>query len=223
MSKLRYFFLVIASTLLLTSCFEFVEEIKLREDGSGQATFTLNLSRSKTKLASIMLLDSVNGYKVPSKIDIREGVRKMLTKIKATKGISNVKHELDFEEFILSVSCDFQSVENLNQVLINFSSKKQIAQLKKHRHFSFDKGKRLFKRSHHFDIAREFRKAKKDDQQIFESASFTGVYRFDEAVAKASNSLAKVAKSKKAVLLRVKAADIISNKQTIKNTIQLQN
>nr|BFF39643.1 hypothetical protein BACY1_14480 [Tenacibaculum mesophilum] len=64
------------SILLFTSCFEFVEEVSFNKDGSGSAVLTINLSKSKTKLASIMLLDSINGYKVPSKVTIRKKYKK---------------------------------------------------------------------------------------------------------------------------------------------------
>ena len=58
------FFLVFFS---FTSCFEIVEEVTLKKDGSGEMSFSINLSQSKTKLNSIMLMDSINGYKVPKK------------------------------------------------------------------------------------------------------------------------------------------------------------
>ena len=81
----------VISIFLFTSCFEFVEEVTFNKDGSGSAVLTINLSKSKTKLASIMLLDSINGYKVPSKVTIRKKVQEIVSKIKGTKGVHNVK------------------------------------------------------------------------------------------------------------------------------------
>ena len=56
---------LIGLLLLLSSCFDIVEEIDLNENGSGTYGITLNLSQSKIRLSSIMLLDSSQGYKVP--------------------------------------------------------------------------------------------------------------------------------------------------------------
>lgn len=213
----------ILSLFFLTGCFEFVEEIAMNKDGSGSAVFTVNLSQSKTKLASIMLLDSINGYKVPSKTTIKNHVKEVVEKIKATKGISNVKSTLNFDEFIVAISCDFDKVETLNEVLVNFSSKKLAQEIKKHKHFGFNNTSKTFVRSHHFNIGKEFQKTKTSDREIFKTASYTGIYRFASPVKLCVNKEAKIAKSKKAVMLRLNAQDIITNKQTIKNTIQLEN
>lgn len=223
MCKRCSLFLLLISLFLFTGCFEFVEEISFNKDGSGAATFTINLSKSKTKIASIMLLDSVNGYKIPSKNTIKQKIKKIVEKIKATKGIDNVKSTLDFDEFIVAVSCDFDTVESLNSVLLAFSSKKQALSIKKHKHFTYDKVNKIFVRSHHFNIGREFQKTKTKDRKVFESATYTGVYRFESSVKSCANQQSKISKNKKAVMLRVKAQDIITNKQTIKNKIKLNN
>lgn len=223
MCKKQLFVVTTMILFLFTSCFEFVEEISFNKDGSGSATFTLNLSKNKTKLASIMLLDSVNGYKVPSKSTIRKKVAEVVQKIKKTKGVHNVNSTLDLDEFILAISCDFDNVEAINNVLVAFSSKKQAQAIKKQQHFTYNKKSKTFVRSHHFDIGREFQKTKMKDRKVFETATYTGVYRFDDLVQLSANKQSKISKSKKAVMLRVKAQDIITNKYTIKNKIQLQN
>ncbi len=75
--KTNYIF-VFALLLICTGCFEIIEEVSLNEDGSGKVTLTLNLSRSKTRINSIMLLDSVNNYEVPSEQEIRQHFAKMI-------------------------------------------------------------------------------------------------------------------------------------------------
>ncbi|SEB98180.1 hypothetical protein SAMN04489761_2158 [Tenacibaculum sp. MAR_2009_124] len=213
----------ILTLFLFTSCFEFVEEITFNKDGTGSAVITVNLSQSKTKLASIMLLDSVNGYKIPSKADIQNHVSKAVTKINKISGISNVKKSIDFDEFIVTISCDFKNVEAINSVLVSFSSKTEAQKIKNHKHFSFNKAKNEFVRSHHFNIGREFQKTKSQDREVFEKASYTGIYRFSTPVASCTNKQSRISKNKKAVMLRLMAQDIITNKQTIKNSIQLYN
>lgn len=223
MSKKLLLFLSLLSLFLCTSCFEFVEEITFNKDGSGSATLTINLSKSKTKIASIMLLDSVNGYKVPSKKTIKNKLTEMVNKIEKTKGIHNVKNTLNFDEFIVTISCDFDNVEALNEVLLTFSSKREALAIKKNKHFTYNKKSKTFTRSHHFNIGKEFQKTKMKDRKVFETATYTGIYRFDNPILSSTNTQARISKSKKAIMLRVKAQAIITNKQTIKNKIQLQN
>lgn len=73
--KLKQFYKLLSFIVLipfLSSCFEVIEEIALKNDGTGDVVLTINLSQSKTKVASVMLLDSVQGYKVPSKQKIQQ-------------------------------------------------------------------------------------------------------------------------------------------------------
>ncbi|WP_428741453.1 hypothetical protein [Tenacibaculum sp.] len=223
MNKKLLLFLSLTSLFLFTSCFEFVEEVTFNKDGSGSAVLTINLSKSKTKLASIMLLDSVNGYKVPSKAIIRSKVNEIVRKIQQTKGVHNVKNTLDFNEFIVTVSCDFDNVEALNEVISNFSSKKEAEKIKKNQHFTFNKKSKTFTRSHHFNLGKEFQKTKMQDRKVFETATYTSVYRFETPIQSSENKEAKISKSKKAIMLHLQAQDIVAHKQTIKNKIQLEN
>ncbi|WP_299834761.1 hypothetical protein [uncultured Tenacibaculum sp.] len=213
---------LLLSSFLLVSCFEFVEEVSFNEDGSGNVVLTLNLSKSKTKLASIMLLDSINGYKVPSKEKIRQQVNKALVKVKKLKGVSNVQSNLNFKEFIVTVSCDFDNVDVLNTVIASFSSKKDAMSIKKHKHFTYNKNKKTFIRSHHFDFSKEIKKAKEKDKAILKDASYTSIYRFKSPVKKFQNKDCRISKTKKALMLRASIQDIITNNKSIKNHIELE-
>ncbi|CAM1358781.1 conserved exported hypothetical protein [Tenacibaculum sediminilitoris] len=223
MSKKLLLLFSLISLFLFTSCFEFVEEVTFNKDGSGSAVLTINLSKSKTKLASMMLLDSVNGYKVPSKTTIKNKINEIVGKIQQTKGVHNVINTLNFNEFIVTVSCDFDNVEALNKVISNFSSKKQAEAVKKNQHFNFDKENKTFTRSHHFNLGKEFQKTKMQDRKVFETATYTSVYRFETPIRSSANNKARISQSKKAIMLHLQAQDIIANNQTIKNKIQLEN
>ncbi len=205
--------------LLFAGCFEIVEEVTIREDGSGQATITLNISQSKTKLASIMLLDSINGYQVPTEGDIRTHITELAQKISEAKGVSHVKKVINFEDYIFSLSCDFADVDALNIVLSSISSKKEAQLIAKHKQFTYKN--KVFKRNYHYNIASEFNRIKSDDRQILEGATVTSIYRFEKPVVKVKNKAAKISKNKKAVFLRVSAEDMIKGRKSIKNQIQL--
>ncbi len=208
--------------ILCTSCFEIIEEVSFNKDGSGHVTLTVNLSKSRTKLNSIMLLDSINNYKVPSKIEIKNKIAQVIQKVKQIEGISNVKNSSDFNDYIFTVSCNFTNVEALNMVISNFSSKKEASIIKQQQHFSFDTSQNTFTRNYHYDLSQEFKKTNMEDRKVFETATMTTIYRFESPIISSKNPTAKISGSKKAIMLRVNAQDIIKNKNTIKNQIKLQ-
>ena len=209
--------------LLLTNCFEIVEEVSFNRDGSGHVTLSLNLSRSKTKLNSILRLDSINNYEVPSEIDIRKHFTEITSTVENTKGISNVTNSLNFNEYIFSISCDFNDVDALNTVISNFSTKEEALLIKKQKHFNFDKTQNTFTRNYHYDISRAFQKTRMEDRKVFETASITTIYRFETPRLSSKNSTAKIDPSKKAIMLRVNAHELITNQNSMKNQIKLQN
>ncbi len=222
MPKILVKFLLIIPLFLFAGCFEIIEEVTLNKDGSGKVSLTINLSKSKAKLNSIMLLDSVNDYKVPAKSEIEKHFTDVANTIKNIKGISNVKNTINFKEYIFNISCDFASVEALNAVISNFSTKEDAKKISINKHFIYDKTKNLFTRSYHYDLAKEFNKTNMADRKIFKTATYTTIYRFEKSIISANNKAAKIAGNKKAIMLRLNAQDIISNKNTIKNKIQLQ-
>lgn len=202
--------LLIISLLALTSCFEIIEEIDLKSDGTGTMTYTLNLSKSKSKLASIMLLDSINGYKVPSRADIQKGLEDIVSELSKAEGISNIKKTADYDNFVFSVKCDFNSVQNINKISNQISSNQSYKPIKSSYVFDGDKG--FFKRSysHSEDITKQYNKLKSENKKVFDDASYTVIYRFENQVTSQNNQKAKVSKSKKAVMQRVSAMDVIN-------------
>ena len=213
--------LLLGVLVICTSCFEIVEEVNFNEDGSGKVTLTVNLSKSRTKLNSIMLLDSVNNYKVPSKTTINKKIAEVIQKIKEIEGTSNVKSTSNYDEYIFTVSCDFTNVEVLNAVIANFSTKKD-EDIINQQQFSFNKLENSFTRDHNYNLSKEFSKTKMEDRKVFETATVTTIYRFKTPIVSSKNPDAKIASNKKAIMLRLNAQELIKNKKSIKNKIQLQ-
>lgn len=186
---------------------------------------TFNLSKSKSKIASIMLLDSVNGYKVPTKKDIGMVLDDAEKHLKTISGISNIKKTKDFENYIFTISCDFKKITNLDAVFKDLISKQNKTSKTNFNttNFSFDTKTNSFKRSFSYDgsIKRTFYKLKKEDQEIFKNASFTSIYRFENSVTNTSNKNSKTAPNKKAVFLKTDAMSLILGQKSIANTIQL--
>src|SRR3546814_16418142 len=63
-----------------------------------------------------MLLDSVNGYKVPSKQEVRKELEEVSNTLRSVQGISNVSHAVDFDNYILNIRFSFEDVANLNDI-----------------------------------------------------------------------------------------------------------
>jgi hypothetical protein len=70
--------------LLFTSCFDILDKINVKADGSGEYSLILNASKSKTRLASISKMETINGKKVPKKSEIEAKINEAARIFKAT-------------------------------------------------------------------------------------------------------------------------------------------
>ena len=214
-----------AMLLICTSCFEILEEINLNADGSGSMLVTLNMSKSKTKLASIMLLDSINGYKIPTEDDMNEAMKDVVGHLEKTEGISNIEKTKDLDNYVFTIACDFKQVENINDIFKELIQKqnKNGGTSFTTENFSFNGGTGTFQRNFRYDssIKKSFATLNKEDKKIFDEASYTCIYRFKEAVQSVSNENAKISPNQKAVMLKIDAMSFITGAKNVQNKIQL--
>ncbi len=220
--RISLYLLCLCLLPFLTSCFEVIEEVNVNQDGSGTLTYTFNLSQSRTKINSVLLLDSINGYKVPSKDEIKKEFNVIVAKVKEIEGVSNVKNTINLDEFIFSITADFSNVDVLNKAIIEYSSKKDAEKMKNEKHFTYDKDNGMFTRSYHYKLDKEYQNMSPKDKDILEKAYYTTIYRFDQSIVYAQNSAAKIAGNKKAIMLKVNMMDMIMDRETIKNQIKLE-
>ena len=207
---------------LFSSCFEVIEEISMRNDGTGDVVLTINLSQSRTKVASVMLLDSVQGYKVPSKQKIQQELSEAVAYLKKSEGISNVKSSSDFNNYIATISFTFKDVSNVNNITKNILARQKIKATDTSS-YSFNKtGKTFIRKYQPVATAKaEFNKLKTKDKAVFNGATYTSIYRFESPVTSTSNPASNVSKSKKAVMLKSSIMDLINGKTNVSNQIQL--
>jgi len=205
-----------------SSCFEIIEEISLNPDGSGNMTITVNLSQSRTKIASIMLMDSINGYKVPGKQTIQNEVNQVAARLRKTAGISNVKTTTDFNNYIGTISFNFKDVSHVNNITRSILEENKI-KASNVSTYSYNKASGTFARDYkYYSTAKtEYNKLKKEDRDVFTSATYTSIYRFPAAIARHSNTLAKVSKSQKAIMQKCSILDLINGRTSLSNQIQL--
>jgi hypothetical protein len=214
--------LLLFISLCFSSCFQIIEEINLTTAGSGNVSLTLNLSASKTKVASLMLMDSIQGYKVPSRQTIQRELDEVVAYLKKSPGISNVQKKVDFENYIVSVSFAFKEIANIDKVNQNVLKKLKIKGLS-NSSYTYNAKSQVFQRSyqHTKEAALEYNKLKPEVKKIFKDAAYVSIYRFEQPVAVCTNPLAKISKSKKAVMLNTGVLGLINGKTDISNRIAI--
>ena len=205
----------------LSSCFQLIEEITLKDDGSGDMQITLNLSQSKSKLASIMLLDSVNGHKIPKDKDIQQFMNETVDFLKKSDGISNIRKSVDMKNYIASVTFSFKDVSKINGITKKLLEKQKTGGPENN--YSFDKISNSFKRTYKHSAAMKdgYTKLDAKDKDIFKSAAYINIFRFSTNIASATNKTARISPSGKAIMLNTPAMDLIYGTANISNTIQL--
>jgi hypothetical protein len=207
--------------LMLQSCFEIIEQVFVKEDGSGTFQLVLNMSKSKTKINSIMKMKKVNGHDVPDKEEIAKKVNELEKTIRQTPGISNVKTSLDFDNYVATLSCSFNKVNSLNAAVKNIGNKEKTNNPALEKSYDYDAAGKHFSRLNKFSLKDEYYKMSNADREIFATANYTSIFRFANDVAATSNKESKVAGNKKAVMLKLNALDVITGKKSIENKINL--
>ena len=213
--------LLLTCILLLQSCFEIIEQVFVKDDGSGNFELVLNMSKSKTKINSIMKMKKVNGHDVPGKEEITKKVSELEKTIQQTPGISIVKTSLDFDNYIATLSCSFNKVSSLNAAVKNIGNKEKHQSPALEKSYDYDAAGKLFSRLNKFALKEEYNKMSNADREIFATANYTSIFRFISDVAATSNKESKVSGNKKAVMLTINALDIITGKKSIENKINL--
>lgn len=218
------YFILMLIVCCLSSCFQIIEEINMNNDGSGTVNLTVNLSASKTKVASIMLLDSVNGYKVPSRKTINKEMDEAVAYLKNAPGISNVKKTVDLENYIVSVNFAFKNISNINNINQNILKKLKV-KAPSNSSYSYNTTNNTFQRNYipASEALQQYNKLKPEVKNVFRDATYTSIYRFGKEVASSNNPLARISKTKKAVMLNTGIMGLINGKTNISNKIILSN
>lgn len=220
---MRYLiFLITFLFFVLTSCIEIVDDLTIKSDGSGTMKYTVNLSSSKVKVNSILALDSIDGKKVPSIDDIKLKIDQFVKTLDAQNGISNVKAEANYTDFIIRFSCDFTNVtllqEGLKQSVISITKEKSIPELE-HNWLSWDGNKLV--RSIPEITGKKISEFKESDMELLKKGTYTSITRFDKVIEKYENQLAQLSKSKMAVMVKTDTYSLRENQEILENTIYL--
>ena len=217
----RQVFLLIP-LLLLMSCFDILDKVNVKADGSGEYSLILNASKSKTRLASISKMETVNGKKVPKKAEIEAKINQAASIFKNVPGISNVKTSMDFDNYIIKLSCNFKKIENVNAGLEQLKTKNVLGKMIPTQIYSNDSTKKIFTRNKINTFKSDYDKLSTADKEVFNNAKYTSVLQFENIIKSQSNSAYQLSPNKKAMKLEGNILDFILQKKQIQNTITFQ-
>ncbi|REC45941.1 hypothetical protein [Chryseobacterium sp. 5_R23647] len=217
----RQVFLLIP-LLLLMSCFDILDKVNVKADGSGEYSLILNASKSKTRLASISKMETVNGKKVPKKAEIEAKINQAASIFKNVPGISNVKTSMDFDNYIIKLSCNFKKIENVNAGLEQLKNKNVLGKMIPTQIYSNDSTKKIFTRNKINTFKSDYDKLSTADKEVFNNAKYTSVLQFENIIKSQSNSAYQLSPNKKAMKLEENILDFILQKKQIQNTITFQ-
>ena len=214
--------LLLIPLLLLTGCFDIVDKAHVKADGSGEYTLILNASKSKTRLASISKMETVNGKKVPKKSEIESKINEAARIFKTTAGISNVKTSMDFDNYIIKLSCNFKRIDNINAGLEQLKAKNILGKMIPTQIYSHNVAKKSFTRNKIHTFKSDYDKMSKADKEIFNDARYTSVLQFENTIKSQTNNSYMISPNKKAVKLEANVLDLILQKKQIQNNILFQ-
>ena len=214
---------IFSLVLILSSCIEIIDDIKVNLDGSGTFKYNINLSSSRTKVNSIIALDSIDGRKIPSLDEIKNKVNLFEDLLINQEGITNVIIDKDFTQFIFKVQCDFKSINDLQKGLKNVIS--QISSdpkinAAKYNWLSSDSCK--FNRMVPQVSTDQVSRIPQKDMDLLKNGTYISITRFNKEIEKVSNHNSKLSKDKKAVMVKTTPYVLTKNKNVLNNTITLK-
>lgn len=215
-------FLLLLPLLFFVSCFDILDKVNVKADGSGEYSLILNASKSKTRLASISKMETINGKKVPKKSEIEAKINEAARIFKSVPGISNVKTSMDFDNYIIKLSCNFKKIENINAGLDQLKAKNILGKMVPTQIYSHNSAKKIFTRNKINTFKSDYDKLSAADKEVFNNAKYTSVLQFENTVKSQSNNAYQLSPNKKAMKLEGNILDFILQKKQIQNNIILQ-
>ena len=153
--------------------------------------------------------------------DIKSGkINKYKEIIAQKEGISNVKVETDFTNFILKIQCDFTSILTLQKaikeiVIDESKTKKEIES-----YWLTWEGNKLI-RSVPSITGDLTSRLKKEDIEGLKKGNYMSITRFDRPIEKCENTASLISANKMAVMLKITPYALIQNINLLENNIVL--
>lgn len=211
---MKSFRIFIFSFLLLSmgSCVEIIDDLILNSDGSGTFKYNVNLSSSKVKINSILALDSLDGKKVPDLDEIKASVNRVLEKFKEQSGISNVEMDANYNDYVFKFSCDFESVELLQEAIkevVKSETKEENNAELSYDWASFD-GNEMTRSIPKVTIKKSA-EINQRDIALLKEGSYTSITRFEKTIDHFENPKAVLSKNGMAIMVRTDPYSLIQD------------
>ena len=203
-------------SLSLTSCFDIIQDLAIKKNGSGKLALTINFSKSKTQLEQLLSQSSIYGFEIPSIHEIDKKLALLKTELTKCQGISNVQISKDFEHYIFKLHCDFIHIDNIAQIqyalMPNHQEKEQFLTYSYHKNkFNCTYSTNLLNEaSHHL---------KTYGISDLGSADVISILHFDKTIQECSSTSCQVSKNNLSVFDKMNAATFIKNAQNHSHTV----
>lgn len=206
---MKLYWLVIPA-LSLMSCFETVEEINLKADGSGTFNYIVNMSQSRAEISAALKLDSFMGTRIPSLNDVKANVAEAKRRLQSSPGISQVEVLEDYQNYIIQVKGHFTSLDQLNKAAKDVSVQMGADEEVMMGSFNYAVTDSSFNRVVSVELEPRWIKwAENLLGQMATKATYTCVVKSEKQALSVSNASAKISPSGKAVMLRTNAHSVI--------------
>ncbi len=219
--KMRKFVLFVFPLFLLSSCIDLIDDLTINKDGSGILKITINVSKSKLKVNSLLALDSLNGQRVPKIGEISEKIDFYADKIREKDGIKNVTISKNLDDFIFKFNIDFSNIEKLELALKEVLNEENSSWV----NFEFDWIKwenNTLTRNNLKIPASQLRRLKAEDVEALKNGSYVSITRFQEPIIEFSNDMSKLSTDQRALMIKTSAYGLAENTQLLKNTIKVK-
>lgn len=207
-------------SILLTSCFDLIEEVNFNEDGSGDFSYEINLGKYKFTLENIMKLDSIGRFKIPNETDIKKDMSTLQNQLNQIEGISSANCEADFQYYIFRVKGNFKNILALNKAytaIYNFKRKKKEPFIEAYKYDG-----KSYQRTEKDPKTNIFVKNTFLSENQFSSGKVMIVTRFKKKVSSVSNATTIISKNGMATLTKCSAAELMKKPSRINCTVNLK-
>lgn len=202
--------LAAAATMTLSGCFDIIEEIWVKKDGSGAYSYTINMGEAKSMIEMFksMAPDSTGAGEDNSMgqmDDISKGFTTVIGKLKEVKGITGAAEIKDTVNYVFGVKFNYADMAALNEATRIVAGKEAVDKP------SFISEKKKFIFTDAFETKSDLTKALLGEEEhnedmemaknMFSETRLRKIYHFERQVKKASNKASQISSDKKSVTL----------------------
>ncbi len=202
--------LILLTPFLFVSCLDIVEEIDLKSDKSGKATYIFNLSQSKIKLNALLKLDSIGGHKIPKLYEVEDEMSKAVSELNTKEGIVSASYSIDASEYIYTLVVQFKSLNFLNTAIQEMSYWEKSKWKPTKDFYSHEKGI-LTKKGEKIEVPEHRKRDLIKQKESLELGNYIFILRSFNYLEAISPLALKLSGNKKAVMYRTNLYNLINN------------